>query len=242
MYLGGENNLESYLQKRKLWVTNRKGTFGYPKDPIHQAIYAVKGNEGDFSAINTYGGDILAIGIYQWTLESGGAQDLLALFKERSPQEFGRFFQVYGIDVVKKGGHHKITFLGVIMESKALEYFRNEWFAMIFSQAGDNPSFQDAQFILAEKRLQDALDFLPQSMREFNLSGEAMACILDQHVKRPATLQDILQEIGKNPKLTEKNFLNLFNQTRIKLAGDSGPRIAKIEDFFQKIRQSTPIG
>ena len=234
MYLGNDNNLKNYLINKDLWVTTKDGSFGYPKDPKHQAIFAVKGNEGDFSAINTYGKDILAIGIFQWTLQSGGAQKLLALMPHG---DFNRHFRSRGIDVIEEDGIFKITFLGVIIEGKALEFFRNEWFALIFSQAGEIPSFQDAQFTLAERRLEDALDQLPNALRHFPISSEAMASILDQHVQRPANLRDIFNEMAINPQVREDTFLEIFNKTRLKISPNSKDRIKKIKDFFQKIRQ-----
>lgn len=161
-------------------------------------LSAVSQNEGNLDAINTWDGQFLSWGMFQWTLggesHPGELPALLKIVQEKKPRLFQDYFGAYGIGISPKTGPITgfITLQGTEINSPTKKQpFRGADWALRFLLAGQNPEIASVQILHAVNRLENFY-YRPDrnlggnSLSQILTSEYAVGLLLDNHVNRPA--------------------------------------------------------
>ncbi|HKK75834.1 MAG TPA: hypothetical protein VJ953_12230 [Saprospiraceae bacterium] len=184
-------------------------------EPSMAVVESVAKNEGNLDAINTYDRGFVSLGIFQWTLGSGpGAGELAALLKKVKtvyPHAFRVFFQSFGLDTSEDTNttYGFLTYNGRrISEPHLKDQFREPEWAFRFWRAAQNVDVQSIQVKHALDRLKnfywkDNFQVNGYGLNEVITSSYGVALLLDNHVNRPAWVDDCVQLAMTTTGLTD---------------------------------------
>ena len=171
-------------------------------------------NEGALDALNTWDNSFLSFGMFQWTSgrqnQEGELPALLAIIKQRFPEEFQNYWGQFGLDVVDTGP--KTGWFSLdgrkLMTADEKNVLRDYAWVFRFVRAGEDAEVQAVQIMHAVNRLdqfyfrrQPKLNNLPLS--SLITSEFGVALLLDHHVNRPGyvvgTVQQAIADISVTP-------------------------------------------
>lgn len=164
---------------------------GLSKTDARIIFPTIKIEGGGFDAINTGPKDLLSCGMIQWRIGGEDLGKLLQKFKASQPEIFARCFCDYGVDVTSNG---YVMYAGQVFFDQDCKTFQNEWFAWVFSRAGQNGEFQKAQAGLAAERLNEVRELIGSR----KLPPLAVALTFDRHVN--AGEEGAMSVLSKIPK------------------------------------------
>lgn len=184
-------------------------------EPSIAVVESVAKNEGNLDAINTYDRGFVSLGIFQWTMGSGvGAGELAALLKKVKtiyPHAFRVFFQSFGLDTSEDTNttYGFLTYNGRrISEPHLKDQFREPEWAFRFWRAAQNVDVQSIQVKHALDRLKnfywkDNFKVNGYGLNEVITSSYGVALLLDNHVNRPAWVDNCVQLAMATTGLTD---------------------------------------
>ncbi|NJN32219.1 MAG: hypothetical protein HC824_18720 [Synechococcales cyanobacterium RM1_1_8] len=161
------------------------------------AIAAIAQNEGNLDAVNTWDGQYLSFGLFQWTAGSpdrpGELGALLTRLKQSYPDEFQHYFGQFGLDVEASDGVRGWLSLGGVRLSNDYQknLLRQAIWAYRFAIAGRDLAVKAVEILHAIDRV-DRFYFVRHSglggysLADLIQSEFGLALLLDNHVNRPA--------------------------------------------------------
>jgi hypothetical protein len=176
------------------FVAAADGTLNNVSPSRLRVISAVSPNEGKFEAINSWDGNFMSIGIFQWTAGGGGDPGELAGFLHRLRTEASAAFQTYfgSFNLVPAStstntGH--LILNGDRLDTAAKKaVLRSPLWAYRFWRAAHDDDVRACQVRHALGRIDRFYD-LPvkpgRPVRQYLTSELGVSLVLDEHVNRP---------------------------------------------------------
>lgn len=172
-----------------------------------RALSAVKGNEGNLEAVNSYDNAFLSFGIMQWTAGAAGGKGELGAFLSRLKAMdagiYQAYFGQYGLQPDAASGemYGGLLLTGTALISAALKapLRRVDW-AYRFWRAGHDPVVRHCEILHAGGRIAHFAN-APVEGHPAHLwfsSELGMALLLDQHVNRPGHVPGTLERAIKS--------------------------------------------
>jgi len=218
----GKRTIDEAIRKNE----NLIESLGLTKSAIN-VMKSVSDNEGKLDAINSHDRGIFSFGIYQWTIGPGnGEGELAALLKKVRdffPNDFQKYFGVYGIGVSPQTDHRSgfLTLNGKTLRQETdKEQFRAPEWAFYFWLAGQDDQVQSVEIEHAVTRLNTFYWDPAQSINGFTLSEiitseYGVALILDHHVNRPAYVQPSVERAMQRTGLQNPTFWSTTEERQV---------------------------
>ena len=172
-----------------------------------RVVRATSANEGGLEAVNSYDGNFLSFGIFQWTAgaqgEPGELAVLLQRFGDADAAAYAECFGQYGLQPDVATGHQTgdLRLDGQTLRSAAAKaVLREPGWAYRFWRAGHHQALRQAQLGLATERIGRfaGLGLGGHRIADWLSSELGIALVLDEHVNRPGhvpkTLTDALAQ------------------------------------------------
>lgn len=173
---------------------------------IMRALSAVKGNEGNLEAVNSYDNSFMSFGIMQWTAGAAGDNGelgaQLSRLKAMDSGVYQSYFGQYGLEPTAVSGamYGSLSLNGTALRTAALKApLRSVDWAYRFWRAGHDPVVRHCQLLHAGGRIAHFADDLVAGhpVRAWFSSELGMALLLDQHVNRPGHVPGTLERAVK---------------------------------------------